>query len=172
MRLLLILRTAICLEVGLSITFTQSHGALVGLAALTSFGVGYAMVSVFVALLQRRKLSAYDTLPLTAAALGVGLLAAQAPISDGLTWFRYLVAGWGIFSGVFEVFLAKRAGFKTLRGRESLVSAVLAGIIGVLFLVANLKAVDQVGFFGAYMMVCAVHLGISAASDRSAKQQS
>jgi len=169
-RLLLILRTAICLEVGLSITFTQSHNVLVGLAALTSFGVGYAMVSVFVALLQRKKLSAYDTLPLTAAALAVGLLAAQAPTADGLTWFRYLVAGWGLFSGLFEVVLARRAGFKTLRGRESLVSAVLALILGILFLAVNLKALDEVGFFGAYMMICAVHLGISAASDRSSKQ--
>jgi hypothetical protein len=42
-------------------------------------------------------------------------------------------------------------------------------IIGVLFLVGNLRAVDAVGFFGAYMMICAVHLGISAASDRTAR---
>lgn len=144
---------------------------LVGLAALTSFGVGYAMVSVFVALLQRKKLSAYDTLPLTAVALAVGLLAAQAPTADGLTWFRFLVAGWGLFSGLFELLLARRAGFKSLKGRESLVSATLALILGVLFLLVNLKAIDEVGFFGAYMMVCAVHLGIAAASDRSAKQQ-
>lgn len=144
---------------------------LVGLAALTSFGVGYAMVSVFVALLQRKKLSAYDTLPLTAVALAVGLLAAQAPTADGLTWFRFLVAGWGLFSGLFELLLARRAGFKSLKGRESLVSATLALILGVLFLLVNLKAIDEVGFFGAYMMVCAVHLGIAAASDRSARQQ-
>ena len=144
---------------------------LVGLAALTSFGVGYAMVSVFVALLQRKKLSAYDTLPLTAVALAVGLLAAQAPTADGLTWFRFLVAGWGLFSGLFELLLARRAGFKSLKGRESLVSATLALILGVLFLLVNLKAIDEVGFFGAYMMVSAVHLGIAAASDRSAKQQ-
>jgi len=141
------------------------------LAALTSFGVGYAMVSVFVALLQRKKLSAYDTLPLTAVALAVGLLAAQAPTADGLTWFRFLVAGWGLFSGLFELLLARRAGFKSLKGRESLVSATLALILGVLFLLVNLKAIDEVGFFGAYMMVCAVHLGIAAASDRSARQQ-
>lgn len=127
------------------------------------------MVSVFVALLQRKKLSAYDTLPLTAVALSVGLLAAQAPTHDGLTWFRYLVAGWGVFSGLFEVLLARRAGFKTLRGRESLVSALLSLILGVLFAAVTLKAVDAVGFFGAYMMICAVHLGISAASDRSGK---
>ena len=169
MRLLLILRTAICLEVGLTITFSQSHNALVGLASLTSFGVGYAMVSVFVALLQRKRLNAYDTLPLTAVALAIGLIAAQIPSAEALPWFRYLVAAWGLASALFEVVMARRSGFKSLRGRENLVSAVLGFILGVLFLVGNLRAVDAVGFFGAYMMICAVHLGISAASDRTAR---
>ena len=94
MRLLLILRAAVCLEVGLIVTFSQSHSVQVGLLALTSFGVGYAMVSVFTALLQRKKLAELDSVVVTALALVVGLAAANAPALQDRLWFQYLVVGW------------------------------------------------------------------------------
>lgn len=169
MRLNLILRTAICLEVGLIITFSQSHSIDIGLIALTSFGVGYAMVTVFVALLQRKKVNSYGTLPLSILALAVGLGAAMVPASDGLRWFRWLVVAWGIAAGAFELYQAKTVGFKTMRGKELSVSAALSLILGVLYLALPLTDVDAVGFFGAYMIINAVHLGIAAATERPTK---
>jgi hypothetical protein len=169
MRLNLILRTAICLEVGLIITFSQSHSIDIGLIAMTSFGVGYAMVTVFVALLQRKKVNAYGSLPLSALALAVGLAAAIVPVSDGLRWFRWLVVAWGLASGAYELYQAKGAGFKTLRGKELSVSAVLGILLGLLYLVLPLHDLDAVGFFGAYMIINAVHLGIAAASERPSR---
>jgi len=169
MRLNLILRTAICLEVGLFVTFSQSHNIAIGLEALTSFGVGYAMVTLFVALLQRKKLANYKNLPVTALALVIGLIAAQAPATDGLLWFRLLLAAWGLLSGAYEIYQAKVAGFKTMQGKELLVSASLGVILGILYLAVPLSPLDAVGFFGAYMVVSAVHLGIAAASEREAR---
>jgi len=167
MRLNLILRTAICLEVGLFVTFTQSHNILIGLEALTSFGVGYALVTLFVALLQRKKLNSYANLPLAALALVIGLVATQVPAAAGLFWFRILVAAWGLLSGAYELYLARRTGFKSVTGKELMVSSIMGLILGILFITVPLQALDAVGFFGAYMVVCAVHLGISAASERS-----
>jgi hypothetical protein len=169
MRLNLILRTAVFLEVGLIITFSQSHGMDIGLIALTSFGVGYAMVNVFVALLQRKKINSYGNLPLTALALLVGLGAAMVPAADSLRWFRMIVVVWGLASGAYEFYQAKKTGLKTVRGKELLISSVLGVILGVLYLAVNLRDVDAVGFFGAYMIVSAVHLGIAAASERPSK---
>jgi hypothetical protein len=168
-RLLLILRAAVCLEVGLIVTFSQSHSVQVGLLALTSFGVGYAMVSVFTALLQRKKLAELDSVVVTALALVVGLAAANTPADQDHLWFRYLVVGWGILSGAYDLFKSRKLGYKTPRGKEYMVSSVLALALGLLFLFVQLDEVGSVGFFGAYMILCAVHFGISAASETTAK---
>jgi len=168
-RLLLILRAAVCLEVGLIVTFSQSHSVQVGLLALTSFGVGYAMVSVFTALLQRKKLAELDSVVVTALALVVGLAAANSPAAQDHLWFRFLVVGWGVGSGAYELLKARGLGLKTPRGKEHVVSGVLALALGLLFLLAPLDVVASVGFFGAYMILCAVHLGISAASETTSK---
>lgn len=169
MRLLLILRAAVFLEVGLIVTFSQSHSLQVGLMALTSFGVGYAMVTVFTALLQRTKISQFDSVGMTAIALVVGLAAANVPLSNAEFWFRVLVVVWGLASGTYELFMARKAGFKTSRGKELIISSGLALFLGVLFLLAPLGVVPSVGFFGAYMILGAVHTGISAASERPTK---
>lgn len=169
MRLLLILRAAVCLEVGLIVTFSQSHSIQVGLLALTSFGVGYAMVSVFTSLLQRKKLAELDSVVITALALIVGLAAANTPADQDHLWFRLLVVGWGLLSGIYDLFKARKLGFKTPRGKEYSVSAALALALGLLYLLIQLDDVGSVGFFGAYMILCAVHFGISAASETSAK---
>ena len=150
-------------------TFSQSHSIQVGLLALTSFGVGYAMVSVFTSLLQRKKLAELDSVVITALALIVGLAAANIPSDQDQFWFRFLVASWGMLSGSYDLFKARRLGFKTPRGKEYSVSAILALALGLLFLLVQLDAVGSVGFFGAYMILCAVHFGISAASETSSK---
>ena len=171
MRLNLILRTAICLEVGLVITFSQVHNVTLGLQSLTSFGVGYAMITIFVALLQRKKLASYQNLPITGLALVVGLIAAQAPTTGGMIWFRLLVAGWGVLSGCYEIWLASKASFRSMRGKEQLLTGLLGLILGALYLLVPLSEIDAVGFFGAYLIISAVHLGIAAASERPTKTE-
>jgi uncharacterized membrane protein HdeD (DUF308 family) len=83
------------------------------------------------------------------------------------TAFIGLVTVWGLVSGAFELYLARRASLKTSHGREFLMSAILSAVLGLLFLVAPLDIVSAVGFFGAYLIVSGVQLGVAAATPSS-----
>jgi uncharacterized membrane protein HdeD (DUF308 family) len=95
----------------------------------------------------------------------VGLAASFIPSSNqaasGLA-FVYLVAGWALISGFFDLYLARRVGFKSRSGKDSLISSVLSLMLGVLFLAAPIDIVSAVGFFGAYLVLTGVHLAIAA----------
>jgi uncharacterized membrane protein len=154
------------LEVGLVITFSQVHDYGVGIMAITSFGIGYAMVSVLVALVQRKKMSAYEAVPLTIFALGIGLAATQLNSHTQVFWYPMLIVIWGLASAGFEFLQAKKSGFKSPFGSEHLISAILGMLLALLYAFVRLQEIDAVGFFGAYMILSAVHLGISAVSAR------
>jgi len=168
-RFLNFLRTAVYLEVGLIITFTHELTTHVGLNALTSFGIGFALVNVFVTMVQKRKLTDVETLPLTTVALLVALVAAQVPAALGGLVYRVLVAAWGFISGGIEFELGRRAGYKTPKGRDHLISLVLNFALGILFAAIHLGPRDAVGFLGAYMILTAVHTGIAIYSQDNPK---
>ncbi|MEN9989254.1 MAG: hypothetical protein RL508_233 [Actinomycetota bacterium] len=154
------------LEVGLVITFSQAHTYGVGIMAITSFGIGYAMVSVLVALIQRKKMAAYESVPLTVVALGIGLAATQLNSHTEVFWYPMLIVIWGLASAGFEWQGARKLGYRTQSGSEHLISAVLGLLLGLLYAFVRLQEIDAVGFLGAYMILSAVHLGISAVSAR------
>ena len=158
-------RAAISFGVGIFITFNQSHSAATGLLALAIFGIGYAVLNGIGSVVWGKGLFSLENFPLTLAALIVGLAALLVPASDpeatGLV-FVYLVTGWGLISGAFEMYLARRSGFATRFGKDSLISASLSLVVGLLFLAVPLDIISAVGFFGAYLVLSAVHLGISA----------
>ena len=170
-------RAAVSLAVGLFLTFSQSHGAEIGLLALGIFGLGFAVLNGFASVIFQKGLAAIENVPLTMVALLVGIFALQAPnsivgvvdqtlnsaTSDALA-FKFLVTGWGIIAGAFELYQARRAGFKTPAGRDLLINASFGLLLALLFLLAPLDIVSQVGFFGAYLLMSGVHGGISATS--------
>lgn len=170
-------RAAVSLAVGLFLTFSQSHGADIGLFALGIFGLGFAFLNGFASVIFQKGLAAIENVPLTMVALLVGIFALLAPnsiggvvdqtlnsaTSDSLA-FKFLVTGWGIIAGAFELYQARRAGFKTAAGRDLLINASFGLLLALLFLLAPLDIVSQVGFFGAYLLMSGVHGGISAAS--------
>lgn len=159
------LRAAISFGVGIFITFNQDHSAATGLLALAIFGLGYAVLNGVGSQIFGKGIFSIENLPLTIAALIVGIAALLVPATDlqaaGLV-FIYLVTGWGLVSGASELYLARRSGFGTRFGKDSLISAVLSLGVGLLFLIVPLDIVSAVGFFGAYLVLSAVHLGISA----------
>jgi uncharacterized membrane protein HdeD (DUF308 family) len=161
-------RAAISLIVGLYLTFSQSHGAQVGLFALGLFGLGYAILNGLSSLIFQKGLSAIENVPLTMVALLVGIFALLSPNSVNAAAatlaFKFLVTGWGIIAGAFELFQARRAGFKNPAGRDLLINAAFGLLLALLFLVAPLDIVSQVGFFGAYLLMSGVHGAISATS--------
>jgi hypothetical protein len=159
------LRAAISFGVGIFITFNQSHSAATGLLALAIFGIGYAVLNGVGGAVWGKGLFSLESFPLTLAALIVGLAALLVPATNpeaSALVFVYLVTGWGLIAGTFEMYLARRAGFATRFGKDSLISASLSLLVGLLFLAVPLDIISAVGFFGAYLVLSAVHLGISA----------
>jgi uncharacterized membrane protein HdeD (DUF308 family) len=158
-------RAIIFVAVGLFITFTQSHSAATGLFALAIFGIGLAVANIAAAIWDKRNYLSVDSLPLTMISLIAGLFAALIPQTDPTAKalaFVYLVSGWAVVSGALELYLANRSGFRTRAGKDGLITAVLGIALGLLFLIAPLDIVSAVGFFGAYLVICGVHLGIAA----------
>lgn len=161
-RIALAARAAISLAVGLFLTFSQSHGAEIGLLALGIFGLSFALLNGFASVLFQKGLAAIENVPLVMVALLIGIFALSAS-SDDLA-FKFLVTGWAIIAGAFELYQARRAGFKTTAGRDLLINSSFSLLLALLFLLAPLDIVSQVGFFGAYLMMSGVHIGIAAAS--------
>jgi uncharacterized membrane protein HdeD (DUF308 family) len=158
-------RAIIFVTVGLFITFTQSHSAATGLLALAIFGIGLAVTNIAATIWDKKSYLSIESLPLTLISLAVGLFAVLIPQTDTTAQalaFVYLVAGWAVVSGALELYLANRNGFRTRDGKDGLITAVLGLALGLLFLIAPLDIVSAVGFFGAYLVICGVHLGIAA----------
>lgn len=169
MKIVLALRATISFGVGLFITFNQSHSAATGLFALAIFGLGYAVLNAIGTGFWGKGLTAVENMPLTVASFIIGLLAVLVPTTDPSAQalaFNYLVTGWGLISGSFELYLARREGFKTQMGKDSLLNAGFGLLLGVLFLVAPLDIVSAVGFFGAYLVLSATHLAIAAGTPK------
>jgi hypothetical protein len=166
-KFVLALRAAISFGVGIFITFNQSHSAATGLFALGIFGIGFAVLNGIGSSVWGKGIFSLENFPLTLAALILGAAALLVPTGNleaaGLV-FVFLVSGWGLVSGAFELYLARRSGFATRSGKDNLLNAVLSLGLGVLFLIVPLDIVSAVGFFGAYLVLSAVHLGISAAT--------
>lgn len=165
MQIVFALRAAISFAVGIFITFNQSHSAATGLLALGIFGIGYALLNAVASGIWAKGIFSVENFPLTLSALIVGVLAVLVPADDltaqGLV-FVYLVTGWGLVTGSFELYLARREGFASRFGKDSLINGLLSIALGLLFLIAPLDIVSAVGFFGAYLALSAIHLGISA----------
>ena len=165
MKIVFALRAAISFAVGIFITFNQSHSAATGLLALGIFGIGFALLNGIGSAVWGRGIFSLENFPLTLASLIVGTAAILVPATDpeaAALVFVYLVTGWGLIAGAFEMYLARRSGFATRFGKDSLISASLSLLVGLLFLIAPLDIISAVGFFGAYLVISAVHLGISA----------
>jgi len=92
-------------------------------------------------------------------------LAAQSGQGE-LEAFLALTATWGLISGAFGLYQARRFGFKVLAGRDHLLSSLFALVLGALFLAVELDPVSAVGFFGAYLVLDGVHWGIAATSPK------
>ena len=165
MKFVFALRAAISFGVGIFITFNQSHSAATGLFALGIFGIGFALLNGVGIVIWGKGIFSLENFPLTLVALLIGIAAILVPATDpeaAALAFVYLVTGWGLISGAFEMYLARKAGFATRLGKDSLISASLSLLVGLLFLIAPLDIISAVGFFGAYLVLSGVHLGISA----------
>ena len=140
---------------------------MVGLYTLAVYGMVIGLSSAVLAF-TRKVEGALQELPMATLATLIGLFALLAAQSESgqLAAFVALTATWGLLSGAFGLYQARRFGFKELLGRDHLLSSIFALLLGVLFLAVELDPVSAVGFFGAYLALDGVHWGIAATSPK------
>jgi len=141
MRRIKSLRALASIAVGLFVTFWQAHHAAVGLVAIAIFTILYGVRTLF---------GSPKYFPIALIALITAFLAATSLQNNSDATFVLLVALWGISQAAID-----------LINRDA-ISASLAFLLAVLFALVPMDVVSAVGFFGAYLIVSGVHLGIAA----------
>jgi hypothetical protein len=139
------LRALASIAVGLFVTFWQAHHAAVGLVALAIFTILYGLRSLF---------GAPKYFPIALIALITAFISASSMQENSNATFILLVAIWGAAQAATDFI------------NRDVISAVLASLLALLFALVPLDIVSAVGFFGAYLIVSGVHLGIAAYSPK------
>lgn len=131
------LRAFLSLAVGVFIAFSSHQ--IISLSALAIFTLIYGLRALF---------SSAENLPIALVGLVISALA-FSNLTDG-RHFVLFVAIWGFTQSAADLLKGDR------------LSAVLALVLGLLFVLVPLDIVSAIGFFGAYLVISGVHLGISA----------
>ncbi len=145
MRRIKSLRALASIAVGLFVTFWQAHHAAVGLVALAIFTILYGLRTLF---------GAPKYFPIALIALITAFISASSLQENSNATFILLVAIWGAAQAATDFI------------NRDVISAVLASLLALLFALVPLDIVSAVGFFGAYLIVSGVHLGIAAYSPK------
>lgn len=145
MRRIKSLRALASIAVGLFVTFWQAHHAAVGLVALAIFTILYGLRTLF---------GAPKYFPIALIALITAFISASSLQESSNATFILLVAIWGAAQAATDFI------------NRDVISAVLASLLALLFALVPLDIVSAVGFFGAYLIVSGVHLGIAAYSPK------
>ena len=163
MRISLILKAAFAFVAGLFITFSQAHDANVAMLGLVMISAGWFLASLFL-ILKNINPIINGLLMLATAAMAWFAVSFEANNATTMAWI--LLQSWGLFGAVVELLLALRAEKKSAHRRDSFINAGLAlGLfVSQISITAAADSVSHVGFFGAYAIILAVHLGITAAS--------
>ena len=168
MRITQAIQAAAAIITGTFITFSQIHDALIGNIGLLILAVGFAISTAWLAAKNNsRNVNIIKFVFYLAIVIFAVVLIVQA---DQL-WFYGLMVIWPFVNGFFEVgkFFTSQAG--SIERKDSALSALINfGLIlavSVSGLVSGIDPVAFVGFFGAYAIILAVHLGIAAASPQA-----
>ncbi|NQX29257.1 hypothetical protein HQQ81_18075 [Microbacteriaceae bacterium VKM Ac-2854] len=161
-------RAVVALAVGIVVTFSADHTPSFGLAVFGAFAlvagvIGAILHTARVAGRARALLLTSASVDVLAGVIAI-LLLLTAPSLDG---FVYLVAVWGVFSGVPE-FLAGRAARTdaplAAASRDWRLVGAATALFGVVFAVLPPHPIVSVGLLGAYAVMLGVFLGIAAFS--------
>jgi hypothetical protein len=131
--------------VGVFVAFWQAHHAAVGLVALAIFTILYGLRTLF---------GAPKYFPIALIALLTAFISATSLQQNSDAIFVLLVAIWGVAQASIDLI------------NQDLISSALATLLALLFSLVHMDIVSAVGFFGAYLIVSGVHLGIAAYSPK------
>jgi hypothetical protein len=163
MRIALILKAAFAFVAGIVITFSQVHDAQLAMFGLLLMSAGWFLASLFF-ILKNSNPIINGLLLLATAGMAWYSTAFDANGATTMAWI--LLSAWGLFGAIAEFVFALRATKKSAERRDHLISAGLAiGLfISQISITKASDDVSHVGFFGAYAVILAVHLGLSAFS--------
>lgn len=168
---------------GILITFSQSHGAAVGMFALAIISVGWAIAFGWSAIVDKKSRGRVFRAIIAAASAAMAVFAIQTALAlmvesqkliEQTDWAWGLLAAWGLAGAATEVILALFAKPSSARRRDHLISAGLAAAFGLTQILSPaIDSVTHVGFLGAYAVILSVHLGLSVLSpaDKSASKK-
>lgn len=163
MRISQIIKAASAFIAGIFITFSQAHDANVAMIGLAIMSAGWLVGSV-ISVLKNQNPYLNGIVFLGACAMIYYALSFEPNNATTMAWI--LLLAWGLFGALAELIFALRAEKKSAARRDYLINTVLA--IGLFAAQASITkasdSVSHVGFFGAYAILLAVHLGISASS--------
>ena len=168
MRIAQAIQAAAAIVVGIFITFSQVHDALIGNIGVLILAAGLAISSAV--LISKNESRAANTMKLIFYVALIGFSVLLILQQDQL-WFFTLVFVWPFVNGFFEIGKFTSSIKGSVERKDSALTALinfgLIAAISISGLAAGLDPVAFVGFFGAYAVILGIHLGISSASPSS-----
>lgn len=165
MRISQIIQASAAFIAGIFITFSQAHDADVAMLGLLIVSAGWFLAAI-IAVLKNQSTVLNSLVILGSAAMAWMSVSFDANNATTMAWI--LLMAWGLFGAIFELIFALRANKKSVARRDHLINSVLAiGLFAAQAAITKASdSVSHVGFFGAYAIILAIHLGIAAASPK------
>jgi hypothetical protein len=165
LRATLWIQTAVLFAVGIFITFSQVHNAIIGNLGLMFVALGFATAATIEVL--KTKQSGKPNGSPTLQVLIFGAIATAAIVfaaGNDIVSFLILVIAFAVFNGLLEL---KKVSVQKESKLSAFIHFGLVAVLGISGALTGLDPVAFVGFFGAYAVILAVHLGITAASPKA-----
>lgn len=165
MRTILWIQTAVLFAVGIFITFSQVHNAIIGNLGLMFVALGFATAATIEVLKTKGTGKSNGSSSLQVIVFGVIATAAIVfAAGNDIVSFLVLVIAFAVFNGLLEL---KKVSVQKESKLSAFIHFGLVAVLGVSGALTGLDPVAFVGFFGAYAVILAVHLGITAASPKA-----
>jgi hypothetical protein len=165
LRTTLWIQTAVLFAVGIFITFSQVHNAIIGNLGLMFVALGFATAATIEVLKTKGTGKSNGSSSLQVIVFGVIATAAIVfAAGNDIVSFLILVIAFAVFNGLLEL---KKVSVQKESKLSAFIHFGLVAVLGISGALTGLDPVAFVGFFGAYAVILAVHLGITAASPKA-----
>ena len=165
MRTTLWIQTAFLFAVGIFITFSQVHNAIIGNLGLMFVALGFATAATIEVLKTKGTGKSNGSSSLQVIVFGaIATAAIVFAAGNDIVSFLILVISFAVFNGLLEL---KKVSIQKESKLSAFIHFGLVAVLGISGALTGLDPVASTGFFGAYAVILAVHLGITAASPKA-----
>jgi hypothetical protein len=159
------IQTAVLFAVGIFITFSQVHNAIIGNLGLMFVALGFATAATIEVLKTKGTGKSNGSASLQVIVFGaIATAAIVFAAGNDIVSFLILVIAFAVFNGLLEL---KKVSVQKESKLSAFIHFGLVAVLGISGALTGLDPVAFVGFFGAYAVILAVHLGITAASPKA-----